>query len=167
VQSINFATYEAWGGIGFIISEDNKVTKISWPIFTNQEAAAKLSKSLDVSQEQGKVLSSQKKDLENYFSGKRVDFLSWDLSFFSLTKFQRSVAMALIKVPYGQTISYKELAILAGFPNASRAVGSALSKNPLPIISPCHRVIKSDGSLGGWSGPQGWKERLLEMERLS
>jgi methylated-DNA-[protein]-cysteine S-methyltransferase len=160
-----YILYEAWGGTGFIIREDGKVREISWPIYSHQQALSHMSYSLKIERDESDMLSSQKKELENYFYGKQIDFLSWDLAFFNLTKFQRSVTEALLKIPYGKTISYKDLAKKAGYPNASRAVGSVVSKNLFPIIIPCHRVIKADGSLGGWSGPNGWKERLLELEK--
>jgi methylated-DNA-[protein]-cysteine S-methyltransferase len=86
-----------------------------------------------------------------------------DLSF--LTPFMRDVFEALRTVPYGRTVTYGELAGLAGHPGKSRAVGTAMRHNPVPIFVPCHRVVSSGGGLGGWSGPEGWKEWLLELER--
>lgn len=74
---------------------------------------------------------------------------------------------ALAKVPYGTTISYKELAIRAGSSKAYRAAGSACGRNPLPIVIPCHRVLKSDGSLGGFSGDLATKRRLLNLENAN
>ncbi|MBU0617216.1 MAG: MGMT family protein, partial [Planctomycetes bacterium] len=70
------------------------------------------------------------------------------------------------RVCYGQTRSYKQLAEQLGRPGAARAVGTAMSRNPCPIVVPCHRVVRSDGSLGGFSGPDGvnTKHRLLQME---
>lgn len=73
----------------------------------------------------------------------------------------------LMKVPYGQKRTYREIASALGNPGASRAVGNAVSRNPLPILVPCHRIVRSDGSLGGWSGPEGWKEYLLALEESS
>jgi len=84
-----------------------------------------------------------------------------DLGF--LTPFQRDVMGALVSVPYGETITYGELARLAGHPTKARAVGNVMRHNPAPIFVPCHRVVAASG-LGGWSGPHGWKEWLLELE---
>ena len=67
-------------------------------------------------------------------------------------------------IPYGDTITYANLAEQCGCPRAARAVGNAMRKNSVPIVVPCHRVLKSDGGIGGWSGKPGWKERLLAME---
>jgi O-6-methylguanine DNA methyltransferase len=82
------------------------------------------------------------------------------------TKFQILVWKEISKIPYGQTMSYKEIAARIGHPNSSRAVANACGKNPYPIIIPCHRVIYSNGKLGGYSGPGGIseKKRLLKNE---
>lgn len=80
------------------------------------------------------------------------------------TEFEQRVWSALSGIPFGETRTYKWIAEKIGNPGAVRAVGRALSKNPLPIIIPCHRVIESDGSLGGYSSGTHRKRRLLEME---
>ena len=83
-----------------------------------------------------------------------------------LTKFQWKVLDVTAKIPLGETRSYKWVAKMAGSPKAFRAVGQALRWNPYPVIIPCHRVIKEDGSLGGYAGgPSTKKEKLLKMER--
>ena len=80
--------------------------------------------------------------------------------------FEKLVWREIEKIPYGETLSYKQIAINIGKPKAFRAVANACAKNPLPIIRPCHRVICSDGSLGGYSAPGGTvlKRALLEAE---
>lgn len=102
--------------------------------------------------------------LEEYLAGKRRNF-DIPLALTYTTDFQRIVLNTLLAVPYGQTISYSELANEVGNPRAARAVGTALHKNPICIIVPCHRVIKADGSLGGYAGREGLKRQLLEFER--
>ena len=83
------------------------------------------------------------------------------------TKFQVKVWKELLKIPSGETRTYKEIAILIDSPNSARAVANACAKNPYPILVPCHRVIRSDGSLGGYSARGGVnkKKKLLEQER--
>ena len=81
------------------------------------------------------------------------------------TPFQRAVWDVLLKIPYGESCSYAEVARAIGQPNAQRAVGSANNANPLSLVVPCHRVIAADGSLGGYGGGQDLKARLLAMER--
>lgn len=85
------------------------------------------------------------------------------------TEFQRDVWRALTRIPRGKTVSYKELAHMAGHPNAVRAVANAVGKNPMAPIIPCHRVISSDGSIGGYSGCGGieTKEKLLSSEGVN
>ena len=82
------------------------------------------------------------------------------------TEFQVKVWKEISKIPYGETRTYKDLAIAIGKPKSSRAVANACGKNPYPIIIPCHRVIRSDGKLGGYSAPGGTaaKRRLLKEE---
>ena len=84
------------------------------------------------------------------------------------TKFQRTVWKEISKIPYGETRTYKDLAIAIGKPNSSRAVANACGKNPYPVIIPCHRVIRSDGKLGGYSGVGGVKKKkeLLKLENV-
>jgi methylated-DNA-[protein]-cysteine S-methyltransferase len=83
------------------------------------------------------------------------------------TPFQRSVWKALRDIPLGQTISYAEMARRVGKPGASRAVGSALGRNPLPLLYPCHRVIAADGTIGGFGGGLEMKRLLLKQEGVT
>jgi methylated-DNA-[protein]-cysteine S-methyltransferase len=100
--------------------------------------------------------------LQSYFAGERKNF---DLALIlEGTDFQKRVWAALRKIPYGETISYKELAERIGSPKAVRAVGAANGANPIPIIIPCHRVIGNDGSLTGFGGGLPLKKQLLELE---
>jgi methylated-DNA-[protein]-cysteine S-methyltransferase len=102
------------------------------------------------------------RQLKEYFAGKRRDF---DLPLSPEgTAFQKSVWRQLQEIPYAQTISYGELAKRVGNPKASRAVGSANGKNPIPIVIPCHRVIAAGGKLGGFGGGLPTKVALLELE---
>lgn len=115
-------------------------------------------------QEETPLLREAEAQINAYFSGK--------LQRFSLpllpkgTEFQERVWAALLEIPYGETISYRELAQRVSSPRAFRAVGNANGKNPLPILIPCHRVIASDGSLGGYSGGLSIKKELLKREKL-
>jgi len=104
-----------------------------------------------------------------YFSGEEVDFSDYELDLSELTEFQQKVLTETRKIPYGETITYRELACRIGKEGASRAVGGALSRNPYPIIIPCHRVVSSSGT-GGFCGENcgekvEFKKKMLEMER--
>ena len=103
--------------------------------------------------------------LREYLAGERKKFdLPLDLS--GVTPFRAEVLRELSKVPYGETTTYSELARTVGNPKAVRAVGSACATNPLPILIPCHRVLRADGSLGGYRGGEAAKRFLLRLEGI-
>ena len=103
-------------------------------------------------------------ELDEYFTGRRRRFdVEVDLS--PLTPFQRRILTATARVAYGEVTTYRDVARKAGNEQASRAVGGALGANPIPIVVPCHRVIATDGSLGGYAGGLPAKRRLLMLER--
>jgi methylated-DNA-[protein]-cysteine S-methyltransferase len=102
--------------------------------------------------------------LDEYFERRRTGFdvtLDWRLT----GGFRRQVLAAAARIPYGQTASYIDVATRAGSPRAVRAAGTALATNPLPIIIPCHRVLKSSGQLGSYRGGPEAKAQLVELER--
>ena len=110
-----------------------------------------------------RVLASAAVQLAAYFAGERQDF---DLALGAAgTNFQQLVWRALTRIPFGETWSYGQLARAIGRPSASRAVGTANSKNPLAIIVPCHRVIGASGDLTGYAGGMPAKRWLLDHER--
>ncbi|BCB95571.1 hypothetical protein JZK55_04930 [Dissulfurispira thermophila] len=102
-------------------------------------------------------------ELDSYFNGDSKQF-NQEIKFIKGTDFQHKVWLALKEIPYGETRSYKWIAEKVGSPKATRAVAQALKKNPLPIILPCHRVIASDGSIGGYSWGIETKKWLLRHE---
>lgn len=104
-----------------------------------------------------------RRQLDSYFAGELREFdlpLDWRLT----DGFRRGVLEQTAAIPYGMTASYGEIADRAGSPGASRAAGSALANNPLPIVVPCHRVLRSDGGTGDYLGGTGMKKALLELE---
>jgi methylated-DNA-[protein]-cysteine S-methyltransferase len=108
-------------------------------------------------------LDAAARELDEYFAGRRTSFaltLDWRLS----TGFRATVLRHLGDIAYGRTASYAKVAELAGRPKAARAVGTACATNPLPIVVPCHRVVRSDGSMGGYLGGLDAKTTLLELE---
>lgn len=113
------------------------------------------------------LLDSLKHDLRKYFNGEKVDFSSYAIDLSGFTPFQKKVLMAVRNIPWGETSSYGDIARRINHPMAYRSVGNALAKNRLPIIIPCHRVLRSDGSLGGFSAGIRWKKILLRLERTS
>ncbi len=108
-------------------------------------------------------LDTIRRELDQYFAGDLRNFdvpLDWRLS----TGFRRTVLAHLSDIGYGRTATYAALAQLAGNPKAVRAVGTACATNPLPVVVPCHRVLRSDGSLGGYLGGAEAKRTLLALE---
>jgi methylated-DNA-[protein]-cysteine S-methyltransferase len=108
-------------------------------------------------------LDEERRELDDYFTGRRHGFelpIDWQLSH----GFHLRARQGIAAIPYGETRTYTDLARGAGNERAVRAAGSACSRNPIPLVVPCHRVLRSDGSLGGYAGGLEMKERLLEME---
>jgi methylated-DNA-[protein]-cysteine S-methyltransferase len=108
-------------------------------------------------------LDEARRELDLYFEGKLTEFglpLDWQLS----RDFRRRALRAIDRIPYGKTRTYTEIARSAGNERAVRAAGTACGANPLPIVVPCHRVLRSSGALGGYGGGLPMKEALLELE---
>jgi methylated-DNA-[protein]-cysteine S-methyltransferase len=108
-------------------------------------------------------LDGPRRELDEYFAGRREHFetaLDWQLT----RGFGRRVLQATAQIPFGSVSSYKEIATSAGTPRGSRAAGNALGANPLPIIVPCHRVLRTGGGLGGYTGGLQRKRTLLTVE---
>ncbi|MFJ8809099.1 methylated-DNA--[protein]-cysteine S-methyltransferase [Streptomyces sp. NPDC102490] len=110
------------------------------------------------------LLAEAIRQVEAYFAGRRRDFdvpLDWSL----ISGFNRQVLRELASgVPYGQVVGYGDLAGRVGQPGAAQAVGMAMGANPLPVVVPCHRVVESDGGIGGFGGGVDTKRRLLALE---
>ncbi len=110
------------------------------------------------------ILEAARSQLLEYFAGARSHF---DLPLEPVgTEFQKKVWSQLSQIPFGETRSYRDIALSLNSPKACRAVGGANGKNPLPILVPCHRVIAADGGLGGYSGGLDLKKQLLKHEGL-
>jgi methylated-DNA-[protein]-cysteine S-methyltransferase len=110
-------------------------------------------------------LDATRRELDLYFAGKLTEFdlpLDWRLS----KDFRRKVLRAIARIPYGQTRSYTQMATSAGNERAVRAAGTACGTNPIPLVVPCHRVLRSGGALGGYGGGLPMKEELLRLEGI-
>ena len=111
-------------------------------------------------------LDGARRELDEYFAGRRRDFgltIDWRLA---RPGFTRRVLEATARIPFGETRSYKDVAIAAGSPKAFRAAGGALGSNPIPIVVPCHRVLASGGKIGGYTGGLERKRVLLGIEGI-
>ncbi len=153
----------AWGPFGFV-SEGKRLIRTFLPQ-PRVDIRRAIRKNWPDAEENLGALPRFRRQVVDYFTGRRVQF-KVDLELTSQPPFRAEVLKACNKIPYGKTASYADLARAAGNAGAARAVGSAMANNPLPLVVPCHRVLCSDGSLGGFSSPSGVKEklRLLTME---
>lgn len=113
--------------------------------------------------EEWEVLEKAERELQEYFDGMRQTF-DIPLKMFG-TDFQKKVWDFLLDIPYGDTVSYSNLARLIGLPRATRAVANACARNPLSIFVPCHRVVSTEGKLTGYAGGVEVKRKLLDLER--
>ncbi len=141
------------GRIG-IAEENNSITNLFFESYVAPQ---------DVERRETTIIREASRQLEAYFAG--------DLKSFSVplapcgTDFMRTVWKNLREVPYGETASYKDIAIASGNPKAFRAVGLANNRNPIPIFIPCHRIIGADGKLVGYRGGLEVKKILLDLEK--
>lgn len=134
---------------------------------SREQFAADLVRRLDaVAIEDQRQTAGAKAEIEQYLLGKRKVF-SLGLDWTGMTAFQRQVLELTYQIPYGETVTYSDLARQIGRPSAARAVGRAEATNPIPLVVPCHRVVGSDGSLRGYAGPAGVQTKawLLHLER--
>jgi O-6-methylguanine DNA methyltransferase len=154
----------AWGYFG-LVADKKGLIRTRLPCRSRKIAEKHLLASLNGLQFDKNLLKPLQKQIIAYFEGKPIRF-NTPLAIDKLTPFARKVLRTCMKIPAGKTVSYSQLASMAGNPRASRAVGSALAKNPVPLIIPCHRVIHSDGSLGNFSaiGGTGTKKKLIALE---
>ena len=157
---ITFSTDMGWIGI---LSSAKGLVGTTLPQRSAQEACQLLGNSVNQATWSPHPFKDLMERLRTYFSGHKVAFPD-KLDLFRATHFQREVWEITRLIPYGETRSYAWVAEQIKRPEAMRAVGQALSKNPLPIIVPCHRVVASDGKLGGFSGGVEMKRYLLSLE---
>jgi methylated-DNA-[protein]-cysteine S-methyltransferase len=161
---VAYATADSPFGSLLLAATPRGLVKISLPAHdseaTLEELATRISPRL---LEAPARLDEARRELDLYFAGRLTEFdlpLDWSLS----AGFRRKVQRAIHRIPYGQTRSYTEVARSAGNERAVRAAGTACGSNPLPIVVPCHRVLRSGGGLGGYGGGLPMKEALLRLE---
>ncbi len=147
----------------FVAATDKGLVRISFLLGERDfasELRARLKREVLRSQDRVAAIGAQ---LKEYFAGRRSSFevsIDWSLT----TPFKRRVLEAASEVPAGRVTSYGALARRIGRPHASRAVGNALGRNPVPIVIPCHRIVREGGDLGGYTGGLNIKRKLLQIE---
>ncbi|MEK6328036.1 MAG: methylated-DNA--[protein]-cysteine S-methyltransferase [Actinomycetota bacterium] len=160
-----YATVDTPLGTGLVAATPKGLVRVALPNERTEEVLARLAE--DVSPrvlEFPARLDQARRELDEYFEGRRDRFelpLDWRLSH---SGFYRRVLRATARVPFGEVITYGEAAQRAGNPRAFRAAGTALGSNPLPIVVPCHRVIRAGGEIGNYGGGPQMKRFLLKLE---
>ena len=162
---LKFACFNTERGWVAVLGSSAGLRRVTFPAPDEKSAIDAIAQGLTASRDESDF-AEVKSALKDYFRGEQVEFL-FPLDLEGYTVFQQDVWGATSRIPYGQLRSYGWIAAEIGRSNAPRAVGQALGANPLPIIIPCHRVVRSDGSLGGFSGGLHWKEELIGLERLA
>lgn len=154
-----------WGYFGLCSSEIG-LYRSSLPMTSRERAKKHLLSGLDNAIYKKTLLPDLQEHIIIYYEGQPADFSHVPIDLTGYTPFSQRILRACLKIKYGRTKTYKELAELAGSPNAARAVGMAMSRNRIPLIVPCHRVLGSDGSLHGFSAPGGiaTKKQMLTLE---
>ena len=172
--------YDSPCGKLYLAAKKGNICLCDWALSKNlADTLSRLSKALDVEfilpetepvegtkktrpEKPSKVIVSAKKQLGQYFSGRRKTFnIPYQMAG---TPFQQAVWKSLMDIPYGKSVSYAEIASMAGYPKAVRAAANACGDNALTVIIPCHRVIGSDDGLTGYGGGLGAKRYLLDLE---
>ncbi len=146
-----------------IVGSERGLASINLPHNSSRQALESLGKIIENVASSPDRFRDLTRRLIAYFDGHKVSFTD-ELDLSNATQFQRKVWQAARLIPYGETRSYGWLAEKVAKPGAGQAIGQAMSKNRLPIIIPCHRVIAGDGSLGGFTGGLDMKRRLLQLE---
>lgn len=162
---IRWGVFDTPFGPAFLAASARGVVRLRWGVEDPEPAAAELRESFPLwgVEREPEALEDAAEQLLDYFAGSSHGFdVEVDLT--GTTTFQREVLTAVREVPYGETVTYGELAERLDRPGAGRAVGSALGENPVPIVVPCHRVVRADGRVGGYTAGTGYKEQLLELE---
>lgn len=142
----------------YLVASNQGLQGVFWRL-----QAVPMAPSLNSQEPAIKILAQAVRELSEYFKGERKDFnLPLDIKG---TPFQKNVWSELQKIPYGKTVSYKDIAKKVSSEKAVRAVGTANGRNPLSIVVPCHRVIASNGTLSGYAGGMNIKAKLLQLEQ--
>jgi methylated-DNA-[protein]-cysteine S-methyltransferase len=155
-----------WGCFGLLGTEKALLCSCL-PASSDNAARKHLLRGIHNAEADSDLLPQLQQKITAYFKGTCVDFSNVRLYLSHITPFARQVLLTCRKVTYGHTTTYSRLAQMAGSPHAARAVGNILAKNPLPLIIPCHRIIRADGSPGGFTAPQGkkLKQKLINLEK--
>jgi methylated-DNA-[protein]-cysteine S-methyltransferase len=163
---VAYTTMDSPFGPLLLATTPRGLVKVSLPAYDPEETLEELAERISPRVLEAPArLDEARRELDLYFEGKLRDFdlpLDWQLT----DGFRGRVQRAIAKIPYGKTRSYTDMARSAGNERAVRAAGTACGSNPLPIVVPCHRVLRTGGALGGYGGGLPMKKALLQMEGI-
>lgn len=161
-QLISFQTDFGWTGL---VLDKFAIRRIKFGFQSELPLLHSFDEEFDVRKPKGKLELGWVRSLQKYTAGQKINLQDLPVNFDGFTKFQKTVLKNCQKIPYGETISYGQLAAKSKSPRAARAVGSIMKINRVPLVIPCHRVVASNG-IGGYSASEGIsvKRDLLEME---
>lgn len=167
---MRYVIFQTKFGFFGILGDERGILRTSLPVADRRSVENELLDGVGGAKFDAGLLPDLQRHVKLYFSGTYVEFgAEIPLLLDDLSEFSRDILKACLKIPYGRTVSYGELATMVNHPKAARAVGNVMAKNPIPLIIPCHRVVKSDGTTGGFQrnrdgGPQ-LKKRMIELEK--
>lgn len=162
---MRYCVVETSRGFVALAGHEGRLAHCTLPRSTRQDALTALGAGVTGSAvEDDAALGSLPGMLKAYYAGERVDFSRTPIDTTGRGPFHAAALAAAKGVPYGTVVTYGELARMAGSPLAARAVGNAMSRNTMPVVVPCHRVIASGGRIGGFSSGLEWKRELLKLE---
>lgn len=160
-----YCVFETRLGYIALASDNGKLTHSTLPQSSREQALNMIEAGLGESGvEDISAFGDLPSRLMRYCAGEQVDFSDVEIDLSDLGPFHTAALLAAQRVPYGELVTYREIARIAGSERASRAAGSAMANNRTLIIVPCHRVVASGGKIGGFSSGLNWKRRFLELE---
>lgn len=168
-EKFKYVIFTAGGGYFGLFGTDNAVFRTCLPVKSKQECKERLLGVTEGAEADDGYFKSLQGKVLGYYEGETVDFSDVPVDLSGYGDFTRRVLKACREISAGETLTYGQIAAKAGSPKAARAAGNALANNPVPFIIPCHRVVCSDGKLGGFSGAGGakTKQKMLDFEQIT
>ncbi|MGB2809646.1 MAG: methylated-DNA--[protein]-cysteine S-methyltransferase [Sedimentisphaerales bacterium] len=168
-KTIKYTIFKTkWGYFG-LVGTEYALFRTQLPGLKREKIKSLLLRNMSAAQFDKSLFGPLQDQINTYFEGAYVDFRNIPIELEGFSSFPGSVLTACRNVGFGRTITYSGLAEKLGRPNAARAVGGALAKNPMPLIIPCHRIVRSDGKIGGFSaiGGKDLKAKMLKHEQVA
>lgn len=164
MELLHYTFYEVELGVGAIVFSNYGVKALFLPQKEKEAMKKEVLAKFPLVKFEEKTLIDLKDALSHYFRGQKITF-DPDLDYSPFSPFEKGVFKIVENIPYGEIRTYQWVAENLRKPQASRAVGKALAKNPWPVVIPCHRIVNSDGTLGGFNAGVNWKKKLLKLEK--